>query len=699
MAEILNYVDIDQQLNSIYNYKQHPITSASMVISSSILGVNDKGFAVYNIDDNSPYWWDGVEFKTFPSSSGGYIDTGSLVLTSSFNNFTSSYNTGSFTGSFTGHFNGSIVSSSYSLSSSQALSSSYYNETDPVFTLKSSSLATTGSNLFNGDQTISGSVTIKYNDTIKNGIVSDIDNSYVFSQYNDNYTSISVNEFGAIITTSDVNGSSQLSSVGLSISNADYGMTLEQGKLSLQSSVYQPFISIAGISGSTDITTDLLSDSRQQALPDKDGTFAMLSDISSSSSPSLQKNYVAVGQSGDVIGGTSNLSFLNNSSLRVIADNSPSDGIFLSDGLLEESYAGLYSSNSDQEIIAFSPNNSNYRLFDNKYNYSTITGIHNISGSLIVTEYITGSLFGTSSFASTASYAPDYLQISSTGSMLAPYLTVSNPTFNGLLSGSGITLTGTSAKGLVDLKQTWNTTGNPTAFKVNITNTASGVNSLLFDFQLNGTSLAKLNKDGLFITSNGLFAGTGAVQGAFFAPASNVFIFGNNYLYGAVGTAVVATSGAKSAFIGNYSWSPTSGTSTMNIFNASPTINQTGGANGITSGLKVNPTLTSAFDFRALDITNGSIVLPITPQSSKYAVKTSDYLINATSGTFTVTLPTAVGCDGKHYIIKNSGSGNITVATTSSQTIDGSTTYSLATQYKYVHVVSDGTNWIIIGNN
>ena len=37
-----------------------------------------------------------------PSGSSANIDTGSLVTTSSFNSFTSSYSTGSFTGSFTG---------------------------------------------------------------------------------------------------------------------------------------------------------------------------------------------------------------------------------------------------------------------------------------------------------------------------------------------------------------------------------------------------------------------------------------------------------------------------------------------------------------------------------------------------------------------------------------------------------------------
>jgi hypothetical protein len=43
------------------------------------------------------------------------------------------------------------------LSSSYATTASYYEETDPVFTAKSASLATTGSNIFRGNQTITGS--------------------------------------------------------------------------------------------------------------------------------------------------------------------------------------------------------------------------------------------------------------------------------------------------------------------------------------------------------------------------------------------------------------------------------------------------------------------------------------------------------------------------------------------------------------
>lgn len=65
----------------------------------------------------------------------------------------------------------------------------------------------------------------------------------------------------------------------------------------------------------------------------------------------------------------------------------------------------------------------------------------------------------------------------------------------------------------------------------------------------------------------------------------------------------------------------------------------------------------------------------------------------------TATLPTAVGIQGREYTIKLTASGSGTVATTSSQTIDGSTTYSLASQYKYVTVQSDGSNWIVKANN
>jgi hypothetical protein len=74
-------------------------------------------------------------------------------------------------------------------------------------------------------------------------------------------------------------------------------------------------------------------------------------------------------------------------------------------------------------------------------------------------------------------------------------------------------------------------------------------------------------------------------------------------------------------------------------------------------------------------------------------------VVEVTATGQTITLPTAASITGRVYTIKLTASGSSTIATTSSQTIDGSTTYSLSAQYKYVTVQSNGSNWIIIANN
>ena len=53
----------------------------------------------------------------------------------------------------------------------------------------------------------------------------------------------------------------------------------------------------------------------------------------------------------------------------------------------------------------------------------------------------------------------------------------------------------------------------------------------------------------------------------------------------------------------------------------------------------------------------GGITFPHVAKSANYSILETDYFIDCTSGTFTVTLPTAVGVHGKIYIVKNSGSG------------------------------------------
>src|SRR5688572_3683126 len=69
-------------------------------------------------------------------------------------------------------------------------------------------------------------------------------------------------------------------------------------------------------------------------------------------------------------------------------------------------------------------------------------------------------------------------------------------------------LTGANAQNMLDLAQTWNTTGEPTALKVNITNTASGAAAKLFDFQVGGVSQASLTKAGLLTALTATFGAT-----------------------------------------------------------------------------------------------------------------------------------------------------------------------------------------------
>lgn len=70
-------------------------------------------------------------------------------------------------------------------------------------------------------------------------------------------------------------------------------------------------------------------------------------------------------------------------------------------------------------------------------------------------------------------------------------------------------------------------------------------------------------------------------------------------------------------------------------------------------------------------------------------------LVEVTANSVTVTLPTAVGLTGYSFVVKNTGAGTVTLATTSAQTIDGASTKSL-TQNVALTVVSNGANWIVI---
>ena len=88
-------------------------------------------------------------------------------------------------------------------------------------------------------------------------------------------------------------------------------------------------------------------------------------------------------------------------------------------------------------------------------------------------------------------------------------------------------------------------------------------------------------------------------------------------------------------------------------------------------------------------------LLSFKQKSSSYTILSSDHFLEATTGTFTFTLPSAVGLAGKSFTIKNSGTGVSTIDGDGTETIDGSLDVQL-TQYQSITVVSNGTNFIII---
>ena len=89
----------------------------------------------------------------------------------------------------------------------------------------------------------------------------------------------------------------------------------------------------------------------------------------------------------------------------------------------------------------------------------------------------------------------------------------------------------------------------------------------------------------------------------------------------------------------------------------------------------------------------------VTKTANYTAAATDETILVNAAGLVTITLPTAVGISGKIYTIKkvDATSYATTVATTSSQTIDGQSTFPLPNQWGGVNVQSDGYNWVIIG--
>jgi hypothetical protein len=161
---------------------------------------------------------------------------------------------------------------------------------------------------------------------------------------------------------------------------------------------------------------------------------------------------------------------------------------------------------------------------------------------------------------------------------------------------------------------------------------------------------------------------------------------GSNALYSAIlaGTDNYIVAGANNSAIigGNKMSMPATDTSMVYV----PNLRIRSGIGTGTRNVVVNST---GYVSYSNSYTGGYVA-----KTANYTLTFDDYLVNCTSNSFTITLPSAVGVAGRMFIIKNTGSATtITIATTSSQTIDGSAPGTITT-LDPLRVMSDGANWI-----
>lgn len=178
--------------------------------------------------------------------------------------------------------------------------------------------------------------------------------------------------------------------------------------------------------------------------------------------------------------------------------------------------------------------------------------------------------------------------------------------------------------------------------------------------------------------TGGLTANTFSATTYFNLP-KDVFVTGGTYNNGTV------------TFTNN-----SGGTFNVSGFSTSTGTSFTGGtvsgATNFTDGLTANTI--SATTYLNLPASSVKSINSVSGNTNAGSNQNTDYIYFATN-TITITLPTAIS-NTNSYVIKNVGTGRITINTTSSQTIDGSLTALINVQYLSLTLISDGANWNII---
>lgn len=294
-----------------------------------------------------------------------------------------------------------------------------FPETDPVFSAKSGSLATTGSNSFSGSQSVTGSLLVTSGITgslfgtsswTQNALTASLAPNYVLNSVTGSFvrnsqtssmlsTYVSISQTSSFFTgsftgslTGTLIGTSSWSNNAVNANNANTAGT----------ALYSNQIFVGDIDTTTNAFKPFLLPKDVNTAP----YYSPLDETSLSLNP--LKNLIRFTPNG------------NGSPAQIeIGDpNTESNGSLVVWGPIWA-----------QELNIL-PTTLNFVDRINTSSFSILSSLSFISDRLILSKgsfsgSFTGSLFGSASYALTASFAPNYVLNSSTGSMLAPYLLTS----------------------------------------------------------------------------------------------------------------------------------------------------------------------------------------------------------------------------------------------------------------------------------
>lgn len=139
--------------------------------------------------------------------------------------------------------------------------------------------------------------------------------------------------------------------------------------------------------------------------------------------------------------------------------------------------------------------------------------------------------------------------------------------------------------------------------------------------------------------------------------------------------------GANSAAAGTFT------TVTANTSVSTDTISEVSAANGV------------AVD--GLTIKDNSFLLQFNIKTTTMLAATESGIIlcDSSGGNVTLTLPAVSGNSGLWFTVKNTGSNDCVLDGNASETIDGSTTKTIASQYGFYKIITDGSSWHIVATN